>query len=150
MTIKNNYTYDVIKRVPHTKFLGVIYDDKLNFSQHINMLCNKLARSSSLIYQLRDFLPTYILKKLYYAHVYPHLNYCNVIWSNTYQTHLEPLTLIHKRIIRNIAKADFLQHTEPLYKSLKILKIDEIRKLNLALLMFKQTNFNEYDMTHNF
>ena len=75
----------------------------------------------------------------------PHLNYCNVVWSNTYLTHLTPLILIHKRIIRNIAKTDFLHHTEPLYKSLKILNIENIRKLNLALLMFKRTKLNEYE-----
>ena len=146
IVMRNNFSYDVIKRVTHTKFLGVIYDDRLTFSYHINMLCNKLSRSSSLLYQLRDFLPTYILKKLYYAHVFPHLNYCNVIWANTYQTHLNPLIIIHKRIIRNIAKAEFLQHTEPIFKSLKILNIENIRKLNLAMSMFKQINYNEYDL----
>ena len=145
LTIKNNYSYDVIKRVSHTKFLGVIYDDKLTFSHHINMLCNKLARSSALLFQLSDFLPIYILKRLYYAHILPHLNYCNAIWCNTYQTHRTPLILIHKRIIRNIAKAEFLAHTEPLYKNLNILNIDNIRKMNLALLIYKQTKFNEYD-----
>ena len=108
------------------------------------MLSNKLSRTSSLIYQLRDHLPIHVLKKIYYAHVYPHLNYCNCIWSNTYQTHLLPLTLIHKRIIRNIAKANFLDHTEPLYSGLKILNIDRIRKLNLSLLMFKQIKYNEF------
>ena len=108
------------------------------------MLCNKLSRSSSLIYQLRNYLPIHILKKLYYAHVYPHINYCNSIWSNTFPTHLQPLVLIHKRIIRNIAKSDFLEHTQPLYHSLKILNIDNIRKLNLSILLYKQTRTNEF------
>ena len=147
LVIRNHSTYDIIKRVSHTKFLGVIYDEKLNFSHHITMLCNRLSRSSSLIYQLRDVLPIYVLKKLYYAHVYPHIHYCNCIWANTYQRHLTPLVLIHKRIIRNIAKAEFLAHTEPLYKNLRILNIDNIRKMNLALMMFKQINTNEFDLT---
>ena len=142
--IRNQYSYDVIKRVSHTKFLGVIYDDRLTFSNHISMLTNKLSRSSSLLYQLRDYLPINILKKLYYAHVYPYINYCNCIWSNTYQTHLLPLILIHKRIIRNIAKSDFLEHTEPLYKNLNILNVRNIRIMNLAIMMFKQVKNNEY------
>ena len=75
-----HFPYDVIKRVTHLKFLGVIYDEKLTFAKHIAMLTNKLSRSSSLIYQLRDYLPINILKNIYYAHIYPHLNYCNPIW----------------------------------------------------------------------
>ena len=146
LTIRNHYSYDVINRVSHTKFLGVIYDEKLTFSNHISMLCSKLSRSSSLLYQLRDIVPTDVLKSLYYAHVYPHINYCNCIWSNTYQTHLLPLILIHKRIIRNIAKSDFLQHTEPLYKNLRILNVHNIKTLNLSILMYKQLKSNEYDL----
>ena len=64
LLIRNNFTYDIIKRVSHTKFLGVIYDDKLNFSHHITMLSNKLSRTSSLIYQLCDHLPIHVLKKI--------------------------------------------------------------------------------------
>ena len=143
LTIRNNFSYDVIKQVSNTRFLGVIYDDKLNFSHHINMLCNKLSRTSSLLYQLRDFLPIYILKKIYLAHVLPLINYCNCIWANTFPTHILPLVLIHKRIIRNVSKADFLEHTQPLYKNLKILNIENIRKMNLSTLMFKQLQNNE-------
>ena len=105
-----------------------------------------MYRNTTLIYQLRDFLPTHILKKIYFAHVLPHINYCNCIWSNTFPTHLTPLTLIHKKIIRNLAKADFLEHTQPLYQNLKILNVDNIRKLNLSLLMFKQVKYNEYNI----
>ena len=146
LVIRNNFSYDVIKRVTHLQFLGVIYDEKLTFAKHIAMLSNNLSRSSSLIYQLRDYLPIYILKNIYYAHIYPHLNYCNPIWSNTYKIHLSPLITIHKRIIRNIAKAEFLEHTGPLYKNLKILNIDNICKQNLSLLMYKQLKNNEFNL----
>ena len=146
LVIRNNYSYDVIQRVNHLKFLGVVFDEKLSFSKHIATLCNKLSRSSSLLYQLRDFLPTHILKNIYYAHIYPHLNYCNCIWSNTYRTHLTPLILTHKKIIRNISKAEFLQHTEPLYHNLKILNIENIRLLNLGLIMYKQVNDNVFNI----
>ena len=110
------------------------------------MLCIRLSRSSSLIYQLRDYLPIHVLKKIYYAHVLPHINYCNFIWSHTFQTHLSPHILIHKRTIRNISKADYCAHTEPLYQNLRILNIENIRKLNLALLMLKNRQTNEYNI----
>ena len=77
-----------------------------------------------------------------YAHIYSHLNYCNVIWANTYRNHLSPLISIHKRIVRNISKADFLAHTLPLYKEHNIMRIEDISELNLGLLMYKNKNSN--------
>ena len=140
LLIKDGISYAVIERAQSLKFLGVTYDERLTFANHINTLTNRLARSSSLLYQLRDFVPKSILIKLYYAHIYSHLNYCNVIWANTYKNHISPLVSIHKRIIRNICKTDFLAHTEPLYKELKILRIEDISELNLGIMMYNNRN----------
>ena len=135
LLIKNDFTYECITKVTHTKFLGIIYDDKLKFEKHIQYLTSLLASRSALIYRLRDFLPKNILKKIYYSQVYSLLNYCNVVWANTFKSHLNPLILIHKRIIRNIAKAEFLAHTDELYKNLNILNINGINTLNLGTMM---------------
>ena len=142
LVIKDGNSYAVIQRVQYLKFLGVTYGQRLTFANHINTLTNKLARASSLLYRLRDFVPTNILTSLYYAHIYSHLNYCNVIWANTYRNHLSPLISIHKRIVRNISKADFLAHTLPLYKEHNIMRIEDISELNLGLLMYKNKNSN--------
>ena len=82
-------------------------------------------------------MPVYVLKIMYHAHVHSILSYCNVIWANTYPTHLTRLVRIQKRIIRNIARADFLAHTEPLFKQLGLLDLEGIRKLSLALHYFQ-------------
>ena len=74
---------------------------------------------------------------MYHAHISSLINYCNLIWANTYECHMKPLTLILKRIIRNIARADFLAHTEPLFRELKILNIESTRKLALGIYYFK-------------
>ena len=74
---------------------------------------------------------------MYHAHVSSIISYCNIIWANTYDNHLTPLIKIQKRIIRNIARADFLAHTEPLFKDLKLLTVDKVKKLALARYFFK-------------
>ena len=38
-----------ISRVDHTKFLGVVIDDKLNWSYHINSIKNKIAKGIGVI-----------------------------------------------------------------------------------------------------
>ena len=50
LVIKDGNSYAVIQRVQCLKFLGVTYDERLTFANHINTLTNKLARASSLLY----------------------------------------------------------------------------------------------------
>ena len=42
-----------VSRVSHTKFLGVIIDEKLNWSEHVNNLKIKLAKGSGIIRKCR-------------------------------------------------------------------------------------------------
>ena len=82
-------------------------------------------------------MPDFVIKCLYHAHVSSILNYCNIIWSNTYVTHLDPLIKAQKRIIRLITNSDFLAHTEPLFRQLNIFNIERLRKYHLALYFYK-------------
>lgn len=45
-------------------------------------------KTHHLFFKLRHLLPHAILLTLYKTLFEPHLNYCNIIWCNTYPTHL--------------------------------------------------------------
>ena len=135
--IKSSYNYEIIKKVESTKFLGVHYDSDMSFRSHIKMLTQRLSRMSALIYRVKNLMPDFVLKMLYNAHVTSILNYCNIIWSNTYVTHVDPLIKAQKRLIRLITNSDFLAHTEPLFKQLHILNIENLRKYHLAIYFYK-------------
>ena len=130
LLIKHSFEYHSIAKVDHIKFLGIIYDDKLTFKYHTLHLTNKLSHIASMLLQLRDFVPNFILKILYYAHVHSSLSYCNTIWGSTSQSHLQSLILMQKRIIRIITNSHFLEHTRPLFKASKILTITDLNKFN--------------------
>ena len=121
LTIKSGSSYEVIKRENKAKFLGVFYDENMTFKAHVNYLVQRLSRTSSLIYQLKDFLPTFALKTIYNAHVASMLNYCNIIWSGAFTSTLLPLIRLTKRIIRNVTHSHFIAHTDPL--SIYIVKL---------------------------
>ncbi len=127
-----------IARTSKLKFLGVTYDENLTFKFHTTNISQKLSRCTAMLYKIRDFMPTEILRTMYYAHIYPHLQYCNPIWANTQATHLNCINLIHKKIIRIITKSSYLEHTAPLFKGMKILKLEDITKLSIATSMYKK------------
>lgn len=126
-----------IKKVDHTKFLGVIIDEKLIWSHHLNCIKRKAAKGVGVMCKAKKFLNEKTLMTLYYSLVYPYLQYGIIAWGTTYQTHLDPLIKIQKRVIRIISSAPYLAHTEPLFNKLKLLNLRKIYILNVMMFMFR-------------
>ena len=76
--------------------------------------------------------------------IYSYLNYCNIIWGGAYDIVLKPLFILQKKAIRLISNSHYLEHTAPLFKSLKLLNIYQIFKYNCLLLVHKCTNDNYF------
>ena len=87
---------------------------------------SKISRHTGILYKIRDNLPTKTRLDYYYAYIYPYLSYCTIIWGCAYQTHLNPLFIQQKRTIRTIVNAGFRDHTDPHFKALKLLKVQDI------------------------
>ena len=68
-------------RVSHTKFLGIIMDEKLNWSEHVNNLKKKLAKGSGIIKKCRICLSIDTLITLHYSCIYPYITYCLEVWG---------------------------------------------------------------------
>lgn len=136
----------IISKTDKFKFLGVIYDDSLTFKYHIDNLTLKISRHIALLYQIKDLMPPDVLKSIYYAHIYSLLTYCNPIWSTTYSTYLTPLKLQLKKIVRIITNSSYFEHTDPLFKQTKLLKLNDVTKLAIATHMY----INKDDHRHLF
>jgi hypothetical protein len=112
--------------MPAIKYLGVYFDPLLTFKYHISQITSKIARALFTIRQVKNFLPPSALKTLYFALVHCHLTYATVIWSACSQSTLKQLITKQKMAIRTISSAKYNAHTEPLFKSLKILPLDKL------------------------
>ena len=54
-----------IAKTSHTKFLGIILDEKLNFKLLVEHVCNRLARAIGVSGRISQFVTVAVLKKLY-------------------------------------------------------------------------------------
>ena len=70
-----------IKQVDCHKHLGVLMDSRLNFSEHVNKVCNKLNSSISLLARTRKFVNQPTAFSLYNALILPHIDYCCMVWG---------------------------------------------------------------------
>ena len=127
---KNN-----INRVEHTKFLGVIIHQNLSWQAHIKAISSKIAKSTGIIINSRQFFFSNTLCTLYNSLILPYLEYCLIIWASTYSSHLQPLFRLQKKALRIITHSPPRAHTYPLFNKFKILNIFNIYKF-LALFSF--------------
>ena len=81
------------------KYLGVLVDSKLSRKNHINNLAKEIFRSIGELFKIRNFVSRKIMINLYYSLVYPHLLYGVQIWGLTFDTYLEKLNVLQKKIV---------------------------------------------------
>ena len=63
------------------KYLGVKIDGNLSWKSHIDYLSVKLNRANALLFKIRNFVDSSILRTINFAIFESHLNYCCLIWS---------------------------------------------------------------------
>ena len=126
-----------IQEVDDAKFLGIIIDNKLNWIEHIKCISRKIAKDTGIIIKARKSFESETLLNLYNALIFPHITYGIHVWGTAAAVHLHRLHLFQKKIIRIICGVPPRTHTDPLYKDLYILNIDQIRDYSIALFMYK-------------
>ena len=124
----------------HTKFLGLIVDELLEWNHHTDFLKSKLAQSLYIINASKNLLSKSCLKLLYYSLIYSGLNYGTMLWGTTYDYNLKDLQIKQNNCVRIIEKAKSRATADPLFKKLHILPIECITKLEMMKFMFKYTN----------
>ena len=72
------------------------------------------------------------------------------MWGKTYMTHLKPLVLLQKQIVRIVTGSSYLAQTEPLMKQNKILNINSINDYSRAIFLYNFTRSNLPTMFQNY
>ena len=109
---------DVIEYVVKKKFLGLIWDPKLNFKEHIKYLKKKCQSSLNIIKVLAHTdwgASTKTLLKLYRSLVRSKLDYGCVVYRNACDTDLKTLDVIHNQGLRLCLGAFKSSPVESLY-----------------------------------
>ena len=128
----------VIPLVTSTKFLGVTIDEDLNWTKHINNIISKISVNKNLIGRTRNILNSHAKKCIYYSHIFSHISYANTIWSSSVSCKQnKAINTIQKYCIKAIHNKSKRTPSDPLFKSSKIMKFNEIRKFELCKLAHK-------------
>ena len=125
-----------IEGVDSFHFLGIEIDKHLNWTSHINRAACKIYKTIGVLNKLKHTLPGSILVTIYTSLIVCHLNYGLLVWGyNLYR-----ITKLQKRAIRVITCSKYNAHSEPLFKNLHLLKIEDIFKVQQLKFYYRLVN----------
>ena len=67
--------------VEHAKSLGLIIDDRLSWSYHIEELCRKISSAIGALKRIRSLISRSTAVQIYNALIQPHFDYCAPVWD---------------------------------------------------------------------
>lgn len=149
--IKYSYTLNnhSLLSVSEIRDLGITFDTKLSFINHINMITSKAMKMLGFIIRIsKDFKNIHTLKLLYTTLVRSHLEYNSSIWNPFYKSHAISIERIQHKFIRIInfklgIPADNIDYNS-LLQTLRLLSLKDRRIINDLIFLFKIIN-NRFD-----
>ena len=89
--------------------------------------------------------------KIYHSLITSYLNYCSVVYLNTFWEHIKPLQVLQNRAIRILgsflhrpSKLEYVSETKTLFLFLNLLDLNDIRILNTSIWHFEIQNSRNY------
>ena len=127
ISIRNN-AIDVVKR---NKFLGIIIDDKLNWTEHIQYIKNMIFKSIGILIKIRPYLDKVTLR-IYILLLCTHTSYIVLRFVETHVTHILIQSLKSKRNVFELPLSHITWSLPNLYLKTLLIKIN-IYKCHISL-----------------
>lgn len=123
-----HYNNEEIPILNDVKYLGVIFDKKLNFSKHINETAAKSSRVLKSLWPLISYRSTLNLKNknlIFKSVIRPTLTFACPIWYKAAKTHIKKLQIIQNKCLKIIYKKRWRYPTHLLHSRSGYEKIQE-------------------------
>ena len=121
------------------KYLGITIDEHLTFKSHINIMNAKLKRANNLLALSRHYLPNNLLKQIYYSQFHSHLAYGCQVWGQS-PASISQTTILQKKAVRLMTFSPRDAPSSPIFKDLKILKLNDLITTNNIIFVHKTIN----------
>ena len=97
-------------------------DKNVSWNNHIQKTASKISQITGIMNRLKNFLPSNILQTIYNSLILPRFNYCLLAWGHKF----DRLFKIQKRAVRIVNHSKYNAHTDPIFKSRNLLKLEDI------------------------
>ena len=127
-----------VKTKTHSKYLRVILDESVIFSGHLNIKKYKLNRANGVLAKLRHYVPNDLQKTVYYSVFDSHMNYACQVWGQSKNRLLTQIEKSQNKVLRLLNFKHFMESSNPIYKEMRILKLEDVVLQNNCLFVYNQ------------
>ena len=125
--LKINDTEIII--VEEFDFLGITLDKHLTWKPHIHNISNKISKTIGILNRIKTYLPQNAKLNICNSLILSYLHYGILLWGQASDCNRP--TILQKKAVRIITNSNYLAHSEPLFKTLNLLKLEDITKVNI-------------------
>ena len=128
-----------IHEVNTHKVLGVIIDNNLSWSPHVDSLCKRISQKLFQLSKLKNFLDLNARKQYYHSFISSYIDYASTLYDMCSDNTLKPLERIYKRSLKVVlSKSASLAYED--YLKLSLLPLPLKLQYNKAVMMYKIMN----------
>lgn len=139
--LENNYPIcintEIIEHTNKIKYLGVILDSQLNFSQNIDYICRKIGKKIGFFRRVSQNLSYWSRLLVFNTIVYPHFTYCNSLLVSCSKTDIKRLQVLQNKAMRTILSCSQYTPVRLMLKSLGWLSVSQSIERSNLLIIFK-------------
>ena len=123
---------ELIKSTSST-FLGITIDQSVTWVSHTRKISLKISRVIGILRKLKRTFPQYILRTIYNSLIHPHLIY----GLNLLGFKHKRITVLQKKAVRILTFRPYISHTTSAFKELKMLMLEDLYKIQLYKIYYK-------------
>ncbi|KAL9979164.1 hypothetical protein ACROYT_G016784 [Oculina patagonica] len=126
-----------VSQVKSAKSLGVIIDDRHDWSGHIEKLTKKIASGIGALKRVRHLVPQATLHLIYRALIQPHFDYCSTVWGNCEITLQNKLQKLQNRAARVLTFSNYDAHAGDLFEILGWKNLARQQQIQRATMVYR-------------
>ena len=144
------------------KLLGITVDNKLDFNEHVSLICSKVSKKLHALARISPFISTVNMRKIMKAFLESQFGYCPLVWMFHNRTLNTRINRLHERALRITYKNSKLSFQQLLeidksvtvhHRNLQILAIEMYKVINgIAPSLMEdifQVSTNQNNLRHN-
>ena len=118
------------------RFLGVIVDEKLKWTKHIQAVKTKMSEYIGIMYKIKHSIPLNVHLLIYHSFIQSHLNFCSLIWGFSCKSNIDCLLTVQKKAYMRAVMPGYVRylykdvtlptHTKSAFKEYKIMTVQSI------------------------
>ena len=131
---------EVVKQVDSIKYLGVIIDKKITWSQQVDKIALKANRVRGFLYRNIKHCSPDVKNRCYKIFIRPILEYASIIWSPYYNKYVNKLEAVQRHMARFVYNEYGFISVTNLLKNLSWPTLQQRRTCNRGIMLYKILN----------